>query len=84
LRTFRDVIHQMHDAYGMYEYKVAKERILLDVLETLYTRRDSDPPHIALIRNELEYVITKESITKKITINKQTKRMSESRRETGD
>ncbi|KKK94004.1 hypothetical protein LCGC14_2687160, partial [marine sediment metagenome] len=60
MRTFRDVINQMKDAYGMFEFKVAKERILLDVLETLYTRRDSDPTHIALIRNELEYVIAKD------------------------
>ena len=57
----------MRDAYGMFEFKVAKERILLDVLETLYGRRDSDPTQIALIRNELEYVIAKNSITKKIT-----------------
>ncbi len=67
MRTFRDVIHQMRDAYGMFEFKVARERILLDVLETLYTRKDSDPTHIALIRNELEYVIAKNSITKRIT-----------------
>ncbi len=67
MRTFRDVIHQMKDAYGMFEFKVAEERILLDVLETLYTRRDNDPDYIALIRNELEYVIAKNSITKKIT-----------------
>ncbi len=70
MRTFRDVIHQMRDAYGMFEFKVAEERILLDVLETLYGRRDSDPDHIALIRNELEYVIAKESITKQITHEK--------------
>ena len=77
LRTFREVIHQMKDVYGMYEYKVVAERILLDVLETLYTRRDSDPTHIALIRNELEYIITKDSITKQITLDETKKRMSE-------
>ena len=70
MRTFRDVILQMKDAYGMFEFKVAEERILLDVLETLYGRRDSDPDHIALIRNELEYIIAKDSITKKITHEK--------------
>ncbi len=67
MRTFRDVIHQMRDAYGMFEFKVARERILLDVLETLYGRRDSDPDYIALIRELLEHVIAKDSITKKIT-----------------
>ncbi len=70
MRTFREVIHQMRDAYGMFEYKVAEERILLDVLETLYTRRDSDPDYIALIRELLEHVIAKDSITKKITHTK--------------
>ena len=64
----------MKDAYGMFEFKVAKERILLDVLETLYGRRDSDPPHIATIRNELEYIIIKESITKQITVDETKKR----------
>ena len=67
MRTFRDVIHQMKDAYGMYEYKVAKERILLDVLETLYTNRKNDPGHIATIRDELEYTIAKDSVTKKVS-----------------
>ena len=67
MRTFRDVIHQMRDAYGMFEFKVANERILLDVLETLYGRRESDPDYIALIRELLEHVIAKDSITKKIT-----------------
>ncbi len=70
MRTFRDIILQMKDAYGMFEFKVAEERILLDVLETLYTRRDNDLVHIALIRNELEYIIAKDSITKKITHEK--------------
>jgi len=66
MRTFREVILQAKDIYGMYEYKVAEERILLDVLETLYTNREHDPSHIALIRNELEHIINKESITKTI------------------
>ena len=67
MRSFRDVIRQMKDAYGMFEYKVAKERILLDVLETLFTNREKDPDHINTIRDELEYIISKDSITKKVS-----------------
>ncbi len=70
-RTFRDIIRGMKDVYGMYEYNVPEERILLDVLETLFSNRENDSSHITTIRNELEYVIVKQSITKEIKIHKE-------------
>ena len=65
MRTFRDVILQAKDFYGMYEYKVARERIIMDVIEILFPNAELDPEYIANAKNELSYIINKESITRK-------------------
>ncbi len=70
-RTFRDIIKGAKDIYNMFEYNIPEERVLLDVLETLFSNRENDPTHIKTIRNELEYVIVKQSTIKEIKIHKE-------------
>ena len=71
MRTFRDVIHQTLDVYKHFEYSVPRERVLLEVLEILYTNRELDPAHIAAARSELEYAIAKSSVVKEITVKEE-------------
>ena len=69
MRTFREVIHQTLDVYKHFEYSVPRERVLLEVLEILYTNRELDPEYIAVARSGLEYAIVKGSKIKEITVD---------------